>query len=226
MYSKIQILIIATCFLVQNVLCQENDSLNFSSHIPFNRIDTLKLNKDYLSKDSAVYEFQLWIGESFSRTELLIVRKYIDGQFSYKYGYAIHKLDTVYLLYSDSIKKSVNWDEFDKNLDEFISQKIPFSQSEIKLDSSNSSKKYFFDKVSDGVGYRIIYFCNNSKLEWIYSNPVTYYHLLEYYGYTNSEHKIINDFISYLYSSFTFKKYDDGKEISESLNRLKKNKAH
>lgn len=159
--------------------------------------------------DSIQYELRLWICNFFYPNKLIQITKDFDNNWDYRLGYFKY-IDTLRTFaFQDSIKKSIDWKQFDIRLDSFNIAKI-LNQDEIILKFTKDGKTYkvknedFFSTIMDGAAYTIEIYDNLTHKLISYNNPHSYLEGLIETGFPTREHQDFIKFVDYLTENFDF----------------------
>ena len=169
-----------------------------------------ELEREIIS-DSISFDLRLWICNFFYPDKLIQVTHDKFGNWDYHLGY-FKDIDTTRIIaFQDSIKKPIDWTQFQSELDSFINSKIP-DQDKIDLTLKKNGKTYrinnqtFFTTILDGVAFTIEIYDNNTHKSILYDNPESYLIELKERGLPIKEHEIFIRFTNYILNNFDYKK--------------------
>uniref|UniRef100_UPI0032163F49 hypothetical protein n=1 Tax=uncultured Draconibacterium sp. TaxID=1573823 RepID=UPI0032163F49 len=92
--------------------------------------------------DSIQYELRVWVSDIFTTDKVIQFTKDFDNKWNYRLGYFNQDYNSPRsFVFQDSIKRSIDWGEFEARLNCFINNKIP-SHDEIELKYVASGKPY------------------------------------------------------------------------------------
>ena len=178
-----------------------------------NLLDLVKgtdLERDLIS-DSVQFELRLWICDFFYPDKLIQLTKDIENIWDYRLGY-FKFIDTkTTFVFQDSIKKTIDWDNFKIELDRFINAGLP-NQNDIELTLIKDGKTFrmknedYFSSIMDGGAYTVEIFDNKTHKSIHYNNPESYLEKLKEFGLSTIEHEKIIRFTHYITDSFDFRR--------------------
>ena len=157
-----------------------------------------------ITSDSIQYELRLWVCDFFYPDKLIQITRDFDPNWNYRLGYFKFLDDQTTFAFQDSIKKSIDWTEFENKLNHFIDAKIP-NQDEIELLLSKDGYTYrlknrdFFSSILDGGVYTVEIFDNKTHQTIQYNNPHSYLDKLTKAGLPTKEHEEFIAFTDYIY---------------------------
>lgn len=181
--------------------------------------------------DSIQYELRLWICNFFFPDKLIQITKNFDNNWDYRLGYFKY-VDTLRTFaFQDTIKKSIDWKQFEIRLDSFNIAQIP-NQDEIDLKLIKDGKTYkvknedFFSTIMDGVVYTVEIYDNKTHKSIYYNNPHSYLENLIKTGLPTKEHQDFIKFVDYLTGNFDFIKLQriQMKELVDNKDKKKRKK--
>jgi len=189
-----------------------------------------ELERDIVS-DSIQYELRLRICNFFFPDKLIQITKDFDSNWNYRLGYFKYTGTSRTFMFQDSIKKIIDWKQFEIRLNNFIDAKIP-NQDEIELILIKDGKTYkvkndnFFSTIMDGIAYTIEIYDNKAHETVYYNNPHSYLENLMKIGLPTKEHEEFIKFIDYTTKNFDFIKLHSiqMREIIDTKNKNKRKK--
>jgi hypothetical protein len=152
--------------------------------------------------DSIQFELRVWVSDHFYTDKVIQFKKDFGNKWDYRLGYFNQDNNTrKSIVFQDSIKKSIDWGEFEVKLDSFINEKIP-SQDEIELKYIANGNPYK-GKISDfypldgGIIYVEIY-DNKTRRVTYYVEPNSFIEELKKEGLTTKEHQDFMKFVKFV----------------------------
>ena len=200
------------------------------NQIPLQEVKETDLERAIVS-DSIKYELRLWISNFFLPDKLIQITKDFDNNWDYRLGYFKYVDTFRTFAYQDSIKKPVDWKQFEIRLDSFNMAQIP-NQDEIDLILIKDGKTYkvdnedFFSTIIDGLAYTIEIYDNKTYKSIYYNNPHSYLEDLIRTGLPTKEHQDFIKFVDYLTENFDFIKLQriQMKELLDNKDKKKRKK--
>lgn len=164
-----------------------------------------------INSNSIQYELRLWICDFFFPDKLIQIKRDYENNWDYRLGYFQYDDTTRTIEFQDSIKKSIDWKQFEIKLDSFKIAKIP-SQEEIDLILIKEGKTFkvknedFFSNILDGVAYTIEVYDNVTHKSIHYNNPHAYSAQLTRIGLPTKDHQDFIALVDYLSANFDLPK--------------------
>jgi hypothetical protein len=172
--------------------------------------------------DSIQYELRLRICNFFIPDILFQITKDFENNWDYRLGYFQYVDALKTFVFQDSIKKVIDWKQFEIRLDSFNIANIP-NQNEIDL---GLTKDRFFSQIIDGGSVTIEIFDNKTHKSICYYSPHSYLELLIEAGLPTKEHQDFIRFVDYLTENFDFDKLRRIQMREFDENRKKRNRIY
>lgn len=204
------IILILLTFLGSVSYGQDTATIKSYDQILIDMVKGTELERELIS-DSIHYDLRLWICNFFYPDKLIQVTQDTYGNWDYHLGYFRDFDTTRIFVFQDSIKKSIDWINFQTELESFIKSEIP-DQDKIELILSKDGKNYranskdFFSRMLDGATFTFKIFDNKTHKSIFFDNPETYLEELRERGLPTKEHERFIRFTHYIMTNFNYKR--------------------
>lgn len=155
-----------------------------------------------ITSDSIQYELRVLVCDFFYTHKVIQFTKDFGNKWDYRLGYFNQDNNTrKSFVFQDSIKRSIDWGEFEVKLDCFINDMIP-SQDEIELKYVANGKPYkgkitdFYP--TDGAIIFVEIYDNKTHKFIYYNNPNSCIEELMKEGLSTKEHQDFMTFVDYI----------------------------
>ena len=161
-----------------------------------------------LVSDSINFEIRIWFCDFFSPDKFIQIQKDSLGNWDYYLGYYKFIGEDYSIVFQDLMKKEINWENFEKELDYFLNADIP-SQDKLDMKVEIDGRFYripdsFFTSILDGSDITIEIFDNITRKIINFNNPWIYLEKLKKANFPAKEHEIFVRFVNFLMKEFDY----------------------